>query len=227
MSRNVWFIRSNSSAFRADRRNWARCGSHDPTAPLRSEEFQASVSSGCRLEPPDRGGIHQEVDQVRMAFSSARAASQPSPPTVDARQLGYRAWSAEHLIARKSAGGQAVGAVLLELIHMANFPLSSATGDCAETPVGSGLDGDMTTTPAIEPLELGPRVVSILQTGRRVVTYKLATLDALIGPAWRTVRMITIMRHRCPSHSMTLPIGLLRSIGGRCFRSRSRARSKH
>jgi hypothetical protein len=50
-----------------------------------------------------------------------------------------------------------------------------------KTRIGSGLDGGMTTTPEIDPLELGPRVLSILQTGRRVATYKLATLDALIG----------------------------------------------
>lgn len=30
------------------------------------------------LEPPDCGGIHQEVDQVPTAFSSARAATQPA-----------------------------------------------------------------------------------------------------------------------------------------------------
>jgi hypothetical protein len=30
------------------------------------------------LKPPDRGGIHQKVNQVPTAFSSARAASQPS-----------------------------------------------------------------------------------------------------------------------------------------------------
>jgi hypothetical protein len=40
--------------------------------------------------------------------------------------------------------------------------------------------GQVTTTPDIDPLELGPRVVEILQTGRRVATYKLATLWALI-----------------------------------------------
>jgi hypothetical protein len=30
------------------------------------------------LEPPDRGRIDQELNQLPMAFSSARAASQPS-----------------------------------------------------------------------------------------------------------------------------------------------------
>lgn len=40
--------------------------------------------------------------------------------------------------------------------------------------------GQVTTTPDSDPLELGPRVVEILQTGRRVATYKLATLRALI-----------------------------------------------
>ena len=39
--------------------------------------------------------------------------------------------------------------------------------------------GQVTTTPDSDPLELGPRVVEILQTGRRVATYKLATLRAL------------------------------------------------
>ena len=38
----------------------------------------------------------------------------------------------------------------------------------------------MTTTPDIDPVTLGRRVVEILEIGRRVATYKLATLSALI-----------------------------------------------
>jgi hypothetical protein len=37
------------------------------------------------------------------------------------------------------------------------------------------------TTNCIDPLELGKRVMSILHTGRRTATYKLATLSALIA----------------------------------------------
>lgn len=38
----------------------------------------------------------------------------------------------------------------------------------------------MTSAAAVDPLDLGQRLVAVLGTGRRVATYKLATLTALI-----------------------------------------------
>ena len=54
----------------------------------------------------------------------------------------------------------------------------SSKGDDIDT-CTSGI-AYMTTTSCIDPLELGKRVMSILHTGRRTATYKLATLSALI-----------------------------------------------